>query len=68
MSNLSPSCEPSPSLDIDEPCLASLLTSSGRTSSLLCTVKDVLPALPKPNLLLRPKFLAFYIVRNFFKL
>lgn len=52
---LSPSVEPSPSLDADEPCFDSL-TSPGSTSSERWTVNDVLPLLPKPILLFLPAY------------
>lgn len=52
--HLSPSCDPSPSLDTEDPCFTSCLMSSGTTSSLRCTVNDDLPFVPKPNLRFRP--------------
>lgn len=54
-SNLSPSAEPSPSLEAEEPCLDSL-TSPGKTSSERCTVNEVFPLLPKPIRLFLPVY------------
>lgn len=53
--HLSPSIDPSPSLEADDPCLDNL-TSPGSTSSDLCTVNDVFPLLPKPILRFLPVF------------
>lgn len=52
--NLSPSCEPSPSLDILEVCLTKCRTSSGNISSLLCTVNELFILEPNPSLRFRP--------------
>lgn len=55
--DLSPSAEPSPSLEADEPRDSPPgggLSSPGTTSSLRCTVNELLPFLPKPNLRFRP--------------
>lgn len=60
MADLSPSAEPSPSLEAEEVCLDNNRISSGSTSSLRWTVKDVLPLRPNPNLRLRPKPVAYY--------
>lgn len=53
--DLSPSWEPSPSLDTDEPCLTKCRTSSGSISSDRWTVNDDFPFAPKPNLRFRPE-------------
>lgn len=52
--DLSPSCDPSPSLETEEHCLTKCRTSSGSTSSDRCTVNDDFPLVPKPNLRFRP--------------
>lgn len=56
--NLSPSAEPSPSLEALEPCRA------GRTSSLRCTVNDVLPFFPNPRRRFRPNPVSIILLKN----
>lgn len=63
--DLSPSAEPSPSLEAEEVCLDNNRISSGSTSSLRWTVKDVLPRRPNPNLRLRPKPFAYTYLYHF---
>lgn len=68
--DLSPSADPSPSLDAEDPCFERR-TSPGNISSDLCTVKDVLPFFPNPILRLRPKYVFYYfkdiIFQNYIK-
>lgn len=68
LQHLSPSAEPSPSLEAEEPCFDSLVTSPGSTSSDRCTVNEVLPLRPNPMRRLRPVISKGISLKDFWKL